>query len=65
MAGSGDPSTFTFTVDAFPDYTRFNQTEKVLADIQVIGTTGAANELTREATNTKRVEIDGVIQNKV
>ena len=37
MASSGDPSTFTFTMDAFPDYTRFDKTKKVLAAIQVIG----------------------------
>lgn len=30
MASSGDPSTFTFTVDAFPDYTIFDNTCKVL-----------------------------------
>ena len=36
MASSGDPSTFTFTMDAFPDYTRWNPTEKVFATIQVI-----------------------------
>ena len=36
MASSGDPSTFTFTIDAFPDYTRFNKTKKVLAAIQII-----------------------------
>ena len=36
MASSGDPSTFTFTVDALPDYTRFDKTKKVLAAIQVI-----------------------------
>lgn len=36
MASSGDPSTFTFTMDAFPDYTRFDKTKKVLAAIQVI-----------------------------
>lgn len=28
--------TFTFTLDAFPDYTKFNKTQKVFADIQVI-----------------------------
>ena len=55
MAGSGDPSTFTFTVDAFPDYTRFNQTEKVLADIQIIGA-GASTEKTRDKTNTAYTE---------
>ena len=36
MAASGDPSTFTFTMDAFPDYTKFDLTHKVLAAIQVI-----------------------------
>ncbi len=28
--------TFTFTIDAFPDYTKFDRTHKVLAAIQVI-----------------------------
>ena len=36
MSNSGDPSTFTFTMDAFPDYTRFDHTHKVFAAIQVI-----------------------------
>ena len=36
MASSGDPSTFTFTMDAFPGYTKFDPTKKVLAAIQVI-----------------------------
>lgn len=36
MASSGDPSTFTFTMDAFPDYTRFDHRKKVLAAIQII-----------------------------
>jgi hypothetical protein len=62
MAGSGDPSSFTFTMDAFPDYTRFDTTEKVLASIQIIGGS-AVEELTRERTNTTRVEKDGVITN--
>ena len=39
MASSGDPSTFTFTMDAFPDYTRFDRSKKVLAAIQIIGNT--------------------------
>ena len=39
MASSGDPSTFTFTMDAFPDYTRFDRSKKVLAAIQIIRTT--------------------------
>ena len=41
MASSGDPSTFTFTMDAFPDYTRFDKSKKVLAAIQVIKTESA------------------------
>ena len=41
MASSGDPSTFTFTMDAFPDYTRFDKSEKVLASIQIIDPAGA------------------------
>ena len=36
MASTGDPSTFTFTMDAFPGYTRFDRTKKVLCAIQVI-----------------------------
>jgi hypothetical protein len=36
MASSGDPSTFTFTMDAFPDYTRWNRNKKVLSAIQII-----------------------------
>jgi len=41
MASSGDPSTFTFTMDAFPDYTRFDKSKKVLAAIQIIDTAGS------------------------
>ena len=36
MASTGDPSTFTFTMDAFPAYTMFEKTKKVLCAIQVI-----------------------------
>ena len=51
MASSGDPSTFTFTMDAFPDYTRFDKTKKVLAAIQIIKTGGADNSLLRTMTS--------------
>lgn len=44
MASSGDPSTFTFTMDAFPDYTRFDKSKKVLAAIQIIKEIGAQDE---------------------
>ena len=56
MASSGDPSTFTFTMDAFPDYTRFNKTKKVLAAIQIIETSEDAVELTRINTPSEDYE---------
>lgn len=52
LAASGDPSTFAFTVDAFPDYTRFDQSKKVLSVIQVIGATTTDTEYAREKTVT-------------
>lgn len=55
MSSSGDPSTFTFTMDAFPDYTRWNRTEKVLATIQVIGAgLEGVEEPNRDQTWSKR-----------
>lgn len=36
MAPTGDPSTFTFTMDAFPGYTWFDKTKKVLCVMQVL-----------------------------
>lgn len=35
MSASGDPSTFDFVMDAFPDYTRWDKSKKVLAALQV------------------------------
>ena len=43
MASTGDPSTFTFTMDAFPDYTRFDKSKKVLAAIQIIDETTSSD----------------------
>ena len=37
MASSGDPSTFTFTIDAFPDATKFDKTKEVLFALQILG----------------------------
>ena len=48
MAANGDPSVFTFTVDAFPDYTKFNPTERVFAAIQVIDDEDENEDETRE-----------------
>lgn len=36
MASSGDPSTFDFTIDCFPAYTKFDKAHKVLAELQII-----------------------------
>lgn len=52
MAGTGDPSTFDFTVDAFPDFTRWDRNNKVLANIQVVsGTDSTGNEANRGGTD--------------
>ena len=53
MASSGDPSTFTFTIDAFPDYTRFDKTKKVLAAIQIVTEAEGAEEMIRVATKSQ------------
>ena len=39
MANSGDPSTFTFTIDCFPAFTKFNKKKKVMAILQVVDNT--------------------------
>jgi len=49
MAATGDPSTFTFTMDAFPGYTYFDKTKKVLCVIQIV------NELNEEEKDIKSV----------
>lgn len=36
FAGTGDPSTFDFTMDAMPGYTYFDKSKKVLAVMQII-----------------------------
>ena len=58
MASSGDPSTFTFTMDAFPDYTRFNNEKKVLVAIQVIDDSETLGNEKRERTNAGKYETD-------
>ena len=56
MASSGDPSTFTFTIDAFPDYTRFDKTKKVLAAIQVVTEAEGSVDLSRVVTKSEDFE---------
>ena len=43
MANSGDPSTFTFTIDCFPAYTKFNRKKKVMAILQVLDNNAATH----------------------
>ena len=50
MASSGDPSTFTFTMDAFPDYTRWDKKKKVYAAIQVLNTSDLTTDFERLGT---------------
>ena len=50
MSSTGDPSTFSFVMDAFPDYTRFDKTKKVLVSIDIISNSTSADILTRPKT---------------
>ena len=62
MASSGDPSTFTFTIDAFPDYTRFDKTKKVLAAIQIVTSADSVEEISRIKTHSEDlVDKNGMI----
>ncbi len=36
MASTGDPSTFTFTMDAFPGHTKFDSSKQVLFALQIV-----------------------------
>lgn len=63
MAATGDPSTFTFTLDCFPAYTKFNRTTKVLAALQVIDKAGAGHSYENKSIlghkgRTKDADID-------
>jgi len=44
MAASGDPSTFNFTMDAFPGTTMCNPNRKTMCDIQIIGNNSSAED---------------------
>ena len=54
MASTGDPSTFTFTVDAFPDYLKASEgekREKVYSSLQVFADSTDGEEVVRKATD--------------
>lgn len=58
MASTGDPSTFTFTMDAFPGYTYFDKTKKVLCVIQIINeNANAEKELKSVMSHSEAEEI--------
>ena len=44
MAATGDPSKFSFTMDAFPGYTLFDKTKKVMCVMQIIGSDASAED---------------------
>lgn len=43
LASTGDPSTFTFTMDAMPGYTRFDLKKRVLCAIQIVDDNAAGS----------------------
>ena len=58
MASSGDPSTFTFTMDAFPGYTMFEKSKKVLCAMQII----SDSEVTDNRTEVTTLEDDETVE---
>ena len=57
MASTGDPSTFTFTMDAFPGYTMFDRTKKVLCVVQIVEDATSGNS-TRKSVMPHPTEFD-------
>ena len=45
LSGTGDPSTFTFTMDALPGYTYFDKSREVMCVIQVIEDQSSADKI--------------------
>jgi hypothetical protein len=58
MAASGDPSTFSFVVDAFPDFTRFDRSQKVLASIDIIEESAEADKFRSKTDANKILDYD-------
>lgn len=58
MAASGDPSTFDFVMDAFPGYTRFDNTKKQMCVIQIIGDDKKATDDTGVHTHDGQLDKD-------
>lgn len=58
MAASGDPSTFDFVMDAFPGYTRFDNTKKQMCVIQIVGDDKKASDDTGVHTHDDKIDKD-------
>ena len=68
MASTGDPSTFSFTMDALPGYTLFDKTKKVLCVIQVIdennaNTADIESVMAHDATDAATKDLDDSVKN--
>lgn len=63
MAGTGDPSTFTFTMDAFPGYTYFDKTKKVLCVLQIADATKKAGAVKPVMPHTDAKEHEDIFPN--
>lgn len=50
--------TFTFTMDAFPDYTKFDKTKKVFCAIQIIGDENVVPSETTDESHTDEAVVD-------
>lgn len=55
MSASGDPSTFDFVMDAFPDYTRWDKSKKVLAALQVFETMDGSGSIDKHRGATHQI----------
>ena len=63
MASTGDPSTFTFTMDAFPGYTKFDKTREVLCVIQVVNESANADVVWNSVMDTD-IDNDNAVNEK-
>ena len=68
MASTGDPSTFSFTMDALPGYTLFDKTKKVLCVIQVIDENNATaadieSVMAHDATDAATKDLNDSVKN--
>lgn len=57
MAASGDPSTFSFTMDAFPGYTIARCDKKTMCDIQILSISGSEEDVCLDCDE-KKPEFD-------